>query len=321
VGTSSKTLGRHGRKGKFLVWVDMEGVSQIADYRECLPVFSEYWKTGRAKMTADAAAAASGLLSGGAEEVLVIDGHGLGWPNLMNELLPDGAKPYGYGGSTKSLDGLLFLGFHARCGTADGFMSHTFVPYLHVAVNGVPITECHAYALGAGLPVLGVVGDATLGHQLDGALEGTPFLGVKTSSSRTNTVPSHQIAEGSTRAIEDFARECAKSRLESPPPAVKSPFSLSVSMPRELTNRAEGAGGLRRRGPSVLEVKAQDWGSEADPAVNAAMGAAVAPLLEVIGGMDFSGEDAVARAGSKRLEAARRYFAKWIEGDFPGWGQ
>ena len=51
---------------RVLVLADMDGVAQITDRRECWPACPEYWRTGRGKATADAAAAAAGLLVGGA---------------------------------------------------------------------------------------------------------------------------------------------------------------------------------------------------------------------------------------------------------------
>ena len=71
-----------------LVLADMDGVAQITDRRECWPACPEYWRTGRGKATADAAAAAAGLLAGGATEVVIGDNHGAGWPNLIAAALP-----------------------------------------------------------------------------------------------------------------------------------------------------------------------------------------------------------------------------------------
>lgn len=93
----------------------------------------------------------------------------------------------------KSFDALFQVGFHARAGTPNGFVSHTMVPGLRVAGDGAPVTESHIWARLAGLPVLGIAGDAALGGQLDGILRGTPFLAVKRSVSRTENTPSTRI--------------------------------------------------------------------------------------------------------------------------------
>jgi len=67
---------------RVLLWTDMEGMSRVTDHRECWPAFSEYWTAGRRAFTDEVAAAADGLLRGGAAQVFVVNGHGLGWAGL-----------------------------------------------------------------------------------------------------------------------------------------------------------------------------------------------------------------------------------------------
>lgn len=72
---------------------DMEGTSHIRDYRELYPIYPEYWRSGRKKLTNDVTAAAVGLIDGGATEIVVINHHGAGeveWPNVISERLPSG---------------------------------------------------------------------------------------------------------------------------------------------------------------------------------------------------------------------------------------
>src|SRR4051812_45140240 len=52
---------------------DMEGVSQLDDWRAIFAFDPAYWREGRAQMEAEVAAAARGLLTGGADEVVVFD--------------------------------------------------------------------------------------------------------------------------------------------------------------------------------------------------------------------------------------------------------
>jgi len=74
---------------RVLLWTDMEGISGVEDHRQCRPAFEQCWKTGRRAFTDEVRTAASGLLNGGASEVFVVNGHGLGWPNLIWDDLPD----------------------------------------------------------------------------------------------------------------------------------------------------------------------------------------------------------------------------------------
>jgi len=302
-----------------LLSTDMEGISQIIDHRECWPVYPEYWQTGRRKYTSDVIAAASGLFEGGATEVFVVDEHGLGWPNLLSEEFPNRVRLFEDRESGTRMDALFQLGFHARCGTSDGFISHTFVPYFRVAVNDALITESHAAGWRVGMPVLGVVGDAALGKQLDGALSGTPFLEVKRSTSRTETKPLHASPGASADAIGLFASQCVRESCQRKPPTLPSLFSVDVSLEPDLANLVVGKSGLARRSPAVLTRQAHDWRQEADPAIREAIGAAVTPSLKAIGDLDLSTEEAMRRQAPASLERLRRYFVEWTGGNSAAW--
>ena len=136
---------------RVLVQADMEGAAQIDDFRECFPYFPEYWRTGRHKLTADVVAAVAGLFAGGATAVVVRNSHGLpDWPNVLPEALPPRAEleagGFGAGPARRTFDATFQVGRHARCGTRDGFLSHTGVYDFRVAVDGAPITESHGIA-------------------------------------------------------------------------------------------------------------------------------------------------------------------------------
>lgn len=115
--------------------------------------------------------------------MLVVNGHGLGWPNVLWDELPERLAPADNNAWSEGVDAMFQVGFHARAGTANGFVSHTMVPGLRVAIDGAPVTERHSWARLAGLPVLGIAGDAALGGQLDGFPGGTAFLAVRRSAS------------------------------------------------------------------------------------------------------------------------------------------
>lgn len=302
-----------------LLWTDMEGISQITDHRECWPAYPQYWQTGRRKYTSEVIAAASGLLEGGATEVFVVNGHGLGWPNLLREEFPNRVRLSEDRERGTRMDALFQLGFHARCGTPDGFISHTFVPYFRVSVNDALITESHAAGWRVGVPVLGVVGDAALGKQLDGALSGTPFLEVKRSTSRTETKPLHASPGASADAIHVFASQCIRESRQRKAPGLPSMFTVAVSLEPDLADLAVGKSGLTRRSPAVLTRQARDWRQDADPAIQEAMGVALTPLLKAIGDLDLSSEEAMLRQAPAALERLRRYFVKWTGGNSAAW--
>jgi hypothetical protein len=75
------------------------------------------------------------------------------WPNVLWDELPEPVAPTDNNAWSEGFDALFQIGFHARAGTANGFVGHTMVPGLRVAVDGAPVTECQIWAWLAGLPL------------------------------------------------------------------------------------------------------------------------------------------------------------------------
>ena len=75
---------------KVLISADMEGISGIVDWEEVTPGTSEYATRGRQLMTDDVNAAINGAFTGGADEVVVADGHWNGRNILIARLDPRG---------------------------------------------------------------------------------------------------------------------------------------------------------------------------------------------------------------------------------------
>ena len=271
--------------------------------------------------TTAGSAAALGLLDGGATEVVVSNGHGLGWPNLYVEDFPERVRVWD---PEEEIDGMFEVGRHARCGTSDGFVSHTYVPYLAVSLEGRLVTESHVTAHRAwrfDAPMLGIVGDAALGPQLDGALASTPFLAVKVSTSRTATKPLYEDRASGLEAVRRFASACVLARDERvvPPAAASYRAAFSFTEPGRA-KEAEGKHGLVRTSRAVLEVIGTDWFRDILPALYLAQQPAVAPLLSIMGDLtQIRCEQDIARQDTARLEAVRRYFERWVGTNQPDW--
>ena len=295
----------------------MEGMSRVVDHRQCWPAFEEYWAVGRRAFTDDVVAAATGLVDGGLNEVFVVNAHGLGWPNILWDQLPDGAAPADDQAAAKGFDAAFHVGFHARAGTPGAFMSHTMVPGLKVAADGALLTECHIWAWLDELPLLGVAGDAALGDQLDGFLAGTPFLAVKHATGRGTAAPIHPDHSASLEALTEFARAIARSPVE--PLRLPKEFTFEVALLPHLADQAEGQAGLTRRSPEVLGKRAEVFARDAYPALQAAMGAALQPLFAAQGDLDLSSEAAVQRQDPDALTRCRDYFEDWAQVREPEW--
>ena len=309
---------------RVLLIVDMEGTSRIDDYRECWPIYSEYWNSGREKLMADVTAAVEGLRDGGAAEVGVINGHGFGYPNIIEDQLPDGCQLIEDDRINATLQGgqydaTLQIGRHARCGNKNGFMSHTQTPDFRVSIDGNVITESHINAWRSNLPLLGVIGDAALEPELDGALKGTPFMAVKHADSRVDVSPIHPTADASAAAIRAFAAWCVVNASQREAPKLADRFIFSCCLSGALADLAVDRYGLLRTSPSVLVKSCTDWWTEAEPALQAGMAASMQPWLAAWRGIDFSSQEALDEQGPQRLAKARAFIDEWMHRNEPEW--
>ena len=155
---------------KILISADMEGATGVTWPADCEPG-TEQWQRCRSMFTSDVNAAISGLVEGGATEVLVNEAHS----TMRNLLLEDlDLRATMITGRHKELsmvegvqagdvDGIVFLGYHCAAGE-DGVLAHTYLPN---AITGVWLdgrTASEGYLNAAvvaeyGTPVILVTGD------------------------------------------------------------------------------------------------------------------------------------------------------------------
>lgn len=157
---------------KILIAADMEGITGVTTWDQVTPGHAEYARFRRL-MTQDVNAAIRGALDAGAEEVLVADGHWNGSNILLEELdvrarLNSGSpSPFSMmQGVDETVDGVMFIGYHARNGSPDAVLDHTWSSrtVVNVWLNDLLTGE---YGLNAavaghfGVPVILVSGDQT----------------------------------------------------------------------------------------------------------------------------------------------------------------
>lgn len=117
---------------RILIAVDMEGITGVVHFDQVTPGHAEYDRFRRL-MTQDVNAAVRGAFAAGADEVIVSDGH---WNNLnilIEQLDPrarlNSGSPRPYSmveGIDSGVDGVLFVGYHARMGTPNAILDHTW---------------------------------------------------------------------------------------------------------------------------------------------------------------------------------------------------
>jgi len=156
---------------KILVAADMEGISGVTTWDQVMPGHSEYARF-RHIMTGDVNAAVRGAFDAGAKEVFVADGHAVGSNILIEELDPRASlntgspSPLSMVQGIDEVDGAIYVGYHARAGSPDGILDHTWSSrtVANVWLNDILMGEYGINAAVAGhfgVPVLMVTGDQT----------------------------------------------------------------------------------------------------------------------------------------------------------------
>lgn len=208
---------------KVFVSVDMEGATGIVHNDQLLPGGFNY-ERGRKLLTGDVATAVGAALSmDDVHYVLVCDGHG-NMRNLLLEELPANCEVVVGPASSKTLcqsEGLdssfgamLLVGYHARAGSRDAVLPHTWIgSVIHeVRVNGRVFGETAINAAIAGefgVPVVFVSGDEAVGREAKADL-GADLItvavkratGPKAAVCRTPAATAADIRLGVLRAIE-----------------------------------------------------------------------------------------------------------------------
>jgi D-amino peptidase len=154
-----------------LIAADMEGITGVVNWDQVTPGQSEYERF-RLLMTEDVNAAVRGAYEAGAEQVIITDGHSGGTNILLEKLDPRGVlncgspSPYSMVQGVDSTEGVLFVGYHARAGTPNAILDHTWSSRCvrNVWLNGVLVGEYGLNAAVAGywnVPVIMISGDQT----------------------------------------------------------------------------------------------------------------------------------------------------------------
>lgn len=204
---------------KILTAVDMEGITGVTTWDQVTPGHAEYARF-RKLMTQDVNAAIRGAYEAGADEVIIADGHWHGSNILIEELDPrahlNSGSPSPFSmmqGIDESVDAVFFLGYHARNGSPNAILDHTWSSHTvaNVWLNDLLTGE---YGLNAalaghyGVPVIMASGDQTACAQISELLGDVEMAVVKQASGRyaaeclAPPVAQELIYEAACRAVE-----------------------------------------------------------------------------------------------------------------------
>ena len=157
------------QKLKVFISVDMEGVSGVVAGEQTGAGGADYNRFRRL-MTEETNAAIDGAVIAGATEIVVNDSHG-SMRNLLieelrapAELISSNIKPLGMvQGLDATFDAAVFIGYHAKAGSAVGVLAHTGSGTIgDLRINGRSVGEAGMNILAAGalgVPVVMITGD------------------------------------------------------------------------------------------------------------------------------------------------------------------
>jgi D-amino peptidase len=224
---------------KILVAADMEGISGVTTWDQVKAGHPEYERFRRI-MTEDVNAAVRGAFDAGAKDVFVTDGHASGSNILIEELDPRASlnsgspSPLSMVEGVNEVDGVIYVGYHARAGSPEAILDHTWSSktVANVWLNDILVGEYGLNAAVAGhfnVPVLMVTGDQTACSQTLELLGDLETVVVKRATGRYAAeclppkVTQVMIQKAAAQAVGRLAKRTA------PPPFIlEEPISLSV---------------------------------------------------------------------------------------------
>jgi len=254
--------------------VDMEGIAGVVHESQTnptTPAFAAEYARFRRLMTAEANAAVEGALAAGATRVLVNDSH---WfmRNLLAEELHQTAELVSGDPKPRSMvqgidqqggfDAALFIGYHARAGTRNAILDHTYADRIHdVRLNEKPVGELGLNAALAGVhgvPVALVSGDSAVAAEAKDLLgDGVATVIVKEAVSR-HAAKSVAPAVACRMIREEVARALKRSHA---PFTLRAPVTLEVDFAMTIhADMAELCPGATRTAGRTVAFTHQDYG-------------------------------------------------------------
>ena len=229
---------------KILISADIEGISGVVDMEQIFPEARDYGRARRL-MTKEVNAVIEAAFEHGADEVVVSDSHHHN-NILIEELYPRATLISGsyqplsmMQGIDNSVDAVFFVGYHARAGTPEAVIDHTYVfRAINVKINGKLMGEAGINGRLAGcfgVPVVFVSGDQKAIMCAKEELNNPVGVVVKESISRTaaKIYPFPIVKERLTAGVSEAMKNIKLFK----PTVEEGPVKLEVSF--AISNMAE----------------------------------------------------------------------------------
>ena len=216
---------------RILISADMEGISGVINWDQTTPGHPEYERFRRI-MTADVNAAIKGAFQAGAEDVLVSDAHNLANNILIEELDSRARLNSGYPspmgmlqGVDNGVTGAMLVGYHARAGTANAVLDHTWASkVMNLWINGQLAGEIGLNSAVCGhfnVPVIMVSGDQSATSEAADLLPNVEIAVVKQARGRS-AAECLPLETAHLRIREAAARAVSKLRIDASAPSYRT---------------------------------------------------------------------------------------------------
>ncbi len=218
------------KKTVFII-TDAEGVAGICRQDQTDAASPEL----RQLLTGEVNAAVDGFFEGGADEVIVWDGHDGSRTLSAATVHPRAKLMIGSPGASFTFDrkyaGLAFVGQHSLAGTRFGIMAHSFssLGIQNMKLNGRPAGEIAMNAALAGwfgVPVILLTGDDAATREMRELVPDTEVVSVKEGLARNACIT--LSAESARAAIREGARRSMQKIGKVKPYRVEGPAAIEI---------------------------------------------------------------------------------------------
>jgi len=248
----SLTLCAQGKKTIFVI-TDAEGVAGICRQEQTDNKDPEL----RQLLAGEVNAAVQGFYDGGADEVIVWDGHGGSSTLSVSTIHPRAKLVIGYIGARYTFDrhytALAFVGQHSRANTRKGIMSHSYnsLGIQNMRLNGKPIGEIEAATALAGvydIPVILFTGDNAAVEEMRAIVPDVETAAVKEGLQRYACIS--LSAEAARSTIREAARRSMSKIGQIHPYKITGPVTLEIE---HTTRNSLGTDAALTPGTKVID--------------------------------------------------------------------
>lgn len=255
---------------KIFVSVDMEGIWGVVHGNQCSASSPEY-QLARRWMVEDTNAVVKGLFEGGATEVVVNDSHGSMRNIIASELDPRAQLISGSPKPLSMMEGIdssyracVFVGYHARAGSAPAILDHTIsgAAIYSIKINGIEMPELGINAAVAGyygVPVVMLAGDTETCRQAKELL-GNSLVTVPVKEAVGRLAARNYPREKVLAELREGAQKAVSSLKALKPYELKPPYQFEVNFhTSQQTESGALIPGVKRIGPRTLTFTTKDF--------------------------------------------------------------